>query len=152
MWVRDTLTDGGRCQSREEPSSQRGGDGGKEETGLLLPFQGGYLLFLFLSVFKTMISLSCVGVTLAAARGAPLGCSAQLLTAVASLVAERGPYGLGSVAVVHRLGCSVAGGIFPDQGLNLCLLQWPAGCLPLSHQGSPAIPYLIAMARSSCFK
>ena len=68
MWVRDTLTDGGRCQSREEPSSQRGGDGGKEETGLLLPFQGGYLLFLFLPVFKTMISLTEL-------RGCYSGCS-----------------------------------------------------------------------------
>ena len=26
-------------------------------------------------------------------------------------------------------------GIFPDQGSNLCLLQWQAGSLPLSHQG-----------------
>ena len=28
-------------------------------------------------------------------------------------------------------------GIFPDQGLNLCLLHWQADSLPLSHQGSP---------------
>ena len=27
-------------------------------------------------------------------------------------------------------------GILPTQGLNLCLLHWQAGSLPLSHQGS----------------
>ena len=27
-------------------------------------------------------------------------------------------------------------GIFPTQGLNLCLLHWQADSLPLSHQGS----------------
>ena len=30
----------------------------------------------------------------------------------------------------------MAGGIFLDQGLNPCLLQWQADPLPLSHQGS----------------
>ena len=28
-------------------------------------------------------------------------------------------------------------GDLPDQGLNLCLLNWQAGSLPLSHLGSP---------------
>ena len=31
-------------------------------------------------------------------------------------------------------------GIFPDQGLNLCLLHWQADSSPLSHQGSPCEP------------
>ena len=43
----------------------------------------------------------------------------------------------GSIAVAHRLSCSVACGISLDQGLNLCLLHWQADSLPLSHQGSP---------------
>ena len=30
----------------------------------------------------------------------------------------------GSTAAVHGLSCSVACGIFPDRGSNLCLLQW----------------------------
>ena len=34
---------------------------------------------------------------------------------------------------------SVACGIFPDQGLNPCLLHWQADSLPLSHQGSPIL-------------
>ena len=70
----------------------------------------------------------------------------RLLTAVASLVAEhglqarglqqlwhtgsvvvaRGLQSTGSVVVVHRLSCSMACGIFPDQGLNPCPLHWQA--------------------------
>ena len=39
--------------------------------------------------------------------------------------------------MAHRLGCSKASGIFPDQGLNLCLPHWQADSLPLSHWGKP---------------
>ena len=39
--------------------------------------------------------------------------------------------------MVHGLSCSVAWGIFPDQGLNPCLLYWQADYIPLTHQGSP---------------
>ena len=39
--------------------------------------------------------------------------------------------------MVHGLSCSTACRIFLDQGLNLCLLHWQGGSLPLSHQGSP---------------
>ena len=62
-----------------------------------------------------------------------------LLLAAASLIAERrvsgtcasvavapGLSSTGSVAAVLRLSCSTACGIFPDQGLNLCLLHWQA--------------------------
>ena len=37
----------------------------------------------------------------------------------------------------HGLSCSVACRIFPDQGLNLCLLYRQADSSPVSHQGSP---------------
>ena len=41
-----------------------------------------------------------------------------------SLVAVGGLHtGAGSVAVAHRLNCSIACGVFPDQGLNWCLLH-----------------------------
>ena len=36
----------------------------------------------------------------------------------------------------HQLGCSVACGIIPDQGLNPCLLHWQADSLTMSYQGS----------------
>ena len=37
----------------------------------------------------------------------------------------------------HPLSCFTECGIFPDPGLNPCLLHWQANSLPLSHQGSP---------------
>ena len=43
----------------------------------------------------------------------------------------------GSVIVAHGPSCSVACGIFPDQGPNLCALHWQADSQPLRHQGSP---------------
>ena len=51
----------------------------------------------------------------------------------------------GSLALEHRLSrcghglsCFEAHGIFLDQGLNPCLLQWQVDSLSLSHQGIPA--------------
>ena len=43
----------------------------------------------------------------------------------------------GSVVVAHGPSCSVARGIFPDQGSNPCPLHWQADSQPLRHQGSP---------------
>ena len=95
----------------------------------------------------------------AVSRGCSLVVVHGLFIAVASLVAEHGALGctgfsssgtwvqefwfLGSRAqtgsiVVHGLTCPEACGIFPDLGLNLCLLHWLADSLPWSHQGSPA--------------
>ena len=54
-----------------------------------------------------------------------------------SVVEAPGLWSTNSVIVVHRLNCSEACGIFPDEGSNLCLLHWQADSLPLSHQGSP---------------
>ena len=72
----------------------------------------------------------------------------ESLTAVASLVAERGLQGTqaslaaafrvqstGSVVVGHGLSCSMTYGIFPDQGLNPCLLPWQVDSLPLNCRG-----------------
>ena len=41
-----------------------------------------------------------------------------------SAAAAPGLWSTGLVAVARGLGCSVACGIFPDQGLNPCLLHW----------------------------
>ena len=45
--------------------------------------------------------------------------------------------------VAHGFSCSWACGIFPDQGLKLCLLHWQVNSLPLSHQGRPSPDILI---------
>ena len=62
----------------------------------------------------------------------------MLLLAAASLVGEHGLQAPGlsslgsralerrSVVTVHRLSCSAAGGIFPDQGSSPCPQQWQA--------------------------
>ena len=44
----------------------------------------------------------------------------------------------GSAIVAHGRSCSVACGIFPDQGPNPCPLHWQADSQPLRHQGSPS--------------
>ena len=47
-----------------------------------------------------------------------------------------------SVVVAQRTSCSEAGGIFPDQGQNLCPLHWQMDSYPLHHQGKPSHSFL----------
>ena len=49
----------------------------------------------------------------------------------------------GSVVVAHGPSCSMACGIFPDQGSNPCPLHWQADSQPLHHQGSPSAQFYI---------
>ena len=44
-----------------------------------------------------------------------------------------------SVAVVHRLSCSLACTVFLDQGSNLCPLHWQVDFYPLYQQGGPVL-------------
>ena len=46
---------------------------------------------------------------------------------------------------MHRLSCSTACGIFPNQGSNPCPLPWQADSLPLRHQGSPVDFLMMAL-------
>ena len=55
----------------------------------------------------------------------------------------------GSVVEAHRLSFIVTCGSFPDQGSNPHLLHWQADSLPLSHQGSPAILFMVTLLRES---
>ena len=54
----------------------------------------------------------------------------------------------GSVIVAHGPSCSMACGIFPDQGSNPCPLHWQADSQPLRHQGSPVGKFLIRVSIS----
>ena len=45
----------------------------------------------------------------------------------------------GSGAVVRRLSCPTACGLFPDQKLNPCPLHWQGDSYPLDHQESPIL-------------
>ena len=53
------------------------------------------------------------------------------------LLRSTGSRRTGSVVVAHGPSCSVACGIFPDQGSKPCPLHWQADSQPLHHQGSP---------------
>jgi len=61
-----------------------------------------------------------------------------------------------SQALEHRLGscgglrCSLACGIFLDQGWNQCLLNWEAASLPLSHQEKPSVELCYLVFVSFC--
>ena len=70
-------------------------------------------------------SLRCVGLSLSR----PL------------LLQSTGSRCAGSVIVAHGPSCSVACGIFPDQGSNPCPLHWQADSQPLRHQGSPILVF-----------
>ena len=56
----------------------------------------------------------------------------------AQRVQPPGVQSTGLIVMAHGLSCSTACGIFPDQGLNLCLLHWQADFLLLSHQETEA--------------
>ena len=74
-------------------------------------------------------------------RGLLPGCDAHRLPQLRGehrVDAAPGLWGTGSVVVAQGLACSVARGIFPDQGSNPCLLHCQADSLPLSQWGSPS--------------
>ena len=111
--------------------------------------QNKNLCTIFLSFLKIiLLFLAVLGFPLVAESwGSSLAVVCWLLIVVASPVMEHECQGwwasvvsyprlssLGSIAVVHWLGCSMAYGILLDQGLNLCLLHWLADSSPLSHQ------------------
>ena len=60
---------------------------------------------------------------------------------MALVVVTPGLWSTGLIVVVHELSCSMACGIFLDQGSNLCLLHWQVDSLPVSCQGSPPNSY-----------
>ena len=53
-----------------------------------------------------------------------------------SVVGAHGLQSTGSIVVAHRLSCSKACGIFPDQGSNPCLLHWQI----LNHWTTNEVP------------
>ena len=68
-----------------------------------------------------------------------------LLIAVASPVGGAwAPGTRASVVVAHGLSCSVACGIFPDQGSNPCPLHWQVDSCQLRHQGSLFFIYFLS--------
>ena len=92
---------------------------------------------LFVAVRRLLIEVA----SLVAEHGLQ-ACGLQQLWYMGSVVVARRLQSTGSVVVVHGLSCSVACGIFPDQGSNPCPLHWQADSQPLCHQGSPNLTNL----------
>ena len=100
----------------------------------------------------------CMGFSLVAVRGGYFYRSVQAshwggFSCAAGARGHAGFRSCSSRALEHRLssrgtGCFMARGIFPDQGLNPCLLCWQADSLPLSPGGH--IKFLSLPPASSC--
>ena len=112
---------------------------GNEEIGWTILFFLKNFTYLFIYLFLAVLGLRfCARAFSSCGERGPLFIAVRgPLTIAASLVGSTGSRCAGSVVVVHGLSCSAACGIFPDQGSNLCPLNWQADSQPLRHQGSP---------------
>ena len=91
-----------------------------------------FVHYLFIYLWPRWVFVAARRLFLVVASGATLRCGVW--------ASHCGAWALGaraSVVVAHGFSCSVACGIFPDQGLNPCPLHWQADSEPLCHQGSP---------------
>ena len=113
-----------------------------------------FLIYLFIYFWLCWVFVSVRGLSLVAASGdhsssrcAGLSLSRPLL------LRSTGSSRAGSAVVAHGPSCSLACGIFPDQGSNPCALHWQADSQPLRHQGSPALDlkelYLVECCRNA---
>ena len=105
-----------------------------------------FLIFIYLFIYLWLcwVFVSVWGLSLVAASGGHSSSRcAGLSLSRPLLLRSTGSRRAGSVIVAHGPSCSVACGIFPDQGLNPCPLHWQADSQPLRHQGSPAEEFLI---------
>ena len=96
---------------------------------------------IYLVIFSCVgSSFLCIGLSLvAASAGHSSSRCAGLSLLWPLLLRSTGSRRAGSVIVAHGPSFSVACGIFPDQGSNLCPLHWQADSQPLCHQGNPRI-------------
>ena len=88
---------------------------------------GFFLINLFIYFWLCWVFVSVRGLSPVAASGdhSSSRCAGLSLSRPLPLQST-GSRCAGSVVVAHGLSCSVACGIFPDQGSNLCPLHWQA--------------------------
>ena len=93
---------------------------------------------LFCFFWLCWVFVSVRGLSLVAASGGHSSSRcAGLSLSRPLLLQSAGSRRAGSVVVAHGPSCSVARGIFPDQGSNPCPLHWQADSQALHHHGSP---------------
>ena len=106
-----------------------------------------YFIYLFIYFWLRWVFVSVRGLPLVAASGGHSSSRcAGLSPSRPLLLRSTGSRRAGSVVVAHGPSCSAARGIVPDQGSNPCPLHWQADSQPLRHQGSPQMPFLLAVA------
>ena len=99
-------------------------------------------IYLFIYFWLCWVFVSVWGLSLVAASGGHSSSRcAGLSLSWPLLLWSTGSRRAGSVVVAHGPSCSMACGIFPDQGSNPCPLHWQADSQPLYHQGSPVHPF-----------
>ena len=96
------------------------------------------IIYLFIYFWLCWVFVSVRGLSpVVASGGHSSSRCAGLSLSRALLLRSTGSRRAGSVVVAHGPSCSVACGIFPDQGSNPCPLHWQADSQSLRHQGSP---------------
>ena len=104
-----------------------------------------FFLNLFIYLRLCWVFVSVRGLPLVAASGGHSSSRcAGLSLSRPLLLRSTGSRRAGSVIVAHGPSCSVACGIFPDQGSNPSALHWQADSQPLHHQGSPPSIFLFS--------
>ena len=94
-------------------------------------------IYLFIYLWLCWVFVSVRGLSLVAASGGHSSSQCVGLSLSRPLLLQStGSRCTGSVIVAHGPSCSMACGIFPDQGSNPCPLHWQADSQPLRHQGS----------------
>ena len=112
---------------------------------LVLSFCLGFSLVVGIGCYSVVavcrpLSVCVVGGASLVAEHKLWGPRASVLWLKGSVVAVPRVLSTGSIAVAPRLNCSVARGIFLDQGSDPCLLHWQVDSQPVNHQG---IPYMV---------
>ena len=108
------------------------------------------IIFKFYFLWPCWVFVSVQGLSLVAASGGHSSSRcAGLSLSWPLLLQSTSSRRAGSVVVAHGSSCSVACGIFPDQGSNPCTLYWQADSQPLRHQGSPLDGFVFGLSQCS---
>ena len=109
-------------------------------------------IYLFIYFWLCWVFVSVRGLSLVAASGGHSSSRCVGLSLLWPLLLwSTGSRRTGSVVVAHGPSCSVACGIFPDQGSNPHPLHQQADSQPLCHQGSASIVFSACYHWGICF-
>ena len=102
-----------------------------------LSFNFYLCIYLFIYLFMVVLGLRFCARAFSSCGNSSSWC-AGLSSSRPLLLRSTGSRHAGSAIVAHGPSCSMACGIFTDQGSNPYPLHWQADSQPLCHQGSPS--------------